>query len=81
MNTLTPCSSPANPSDPPMNLSRIISIAFFSLGALALAMLTILPTYPDLFSSIFVRGLFATGAAVFGWEAWMMLWDTKSDKP
>lgn len=64
-----------------MTFSRIISIAFFSLGALALGALTILPTYPDLFSSIFVRGLFATGAAVFSWEAWAMLWKTKDDQP
>lgn len=64
-----------------MTFSRIISIAFFSLGALALGALTILPTYPDLFSSIFVRGLFATGAAVFGWEAWMLMWEPKDDQP
>lgn len=64
-----------------MTFSRFISIAFFSLGALAFGALTILPTYPDLFSPIFVRGLFATGAAVFGWEAWTILWKPKDGQP
>lgn len=60
-----------------MTFSRIISIAFFSLGSLCFAALTILPEYPDKFSSIVVRSLFALGAFTFGWEVWTMLGDSK----